>query len=63
MTREELIELVRRTRPETLIAKRMYEALGLRVPSPSRRKGDVIYRQQAYKGAKRLMHQRHGVRL
>ena len=61
MTREELVETVRRNRHDTLIAYRMREALGLSKPEHrSRTKGK---KERKYRGARNLMKQRYGVRL
>lgn len=64
MTRDELVAIVRRNKSNTLFARRLREALGL--PQPRRRRGRVRDRDakhRKYKGAKKLMHQRHGVDL
>lgn len=62
MTRDELVALVSQIRSDTLIARRMYDALGLPCPivQPRRTKYDEGYR---YRGARKLMKQRHGVKL
>ena len=59
MTRDELVKLVSRNGADTLIAQRMREALGIHAHHTGRTK----YKSQAYKGTRRLMAQRYGVRL
>lgn len=62
MNRNELIAIVRRSDSATLIAYRMREALGLPQPkAKGRAKGNGKGRR--YKGARKLMQQRYGVRL
>ena len=63
MTRDELLEVVRRNRHDTLIAYRMREALGLSLPVHRKRTSDKSAKDRKYRGARRLMKQRHGVRL
>ena len=63
MTHDELIALVSQIRSDTLIAQRMYDALGLPRPVIKRKRGRTKYKENhKYKGARKLMKQRHGVR-
>lgn len=64
MNRNELRELVRRNESDTLFACRMREALGL----PKLQKKRVTVRDHSakrrkYRGAKKLMQQKYGVKL
>ena len=64
MTRDELLAIVERNRSDTLLALRLREALGL--PKPPHKTGrtyDRSAKSRKYRDAKRLMKQRHGVRL
>lgn len=61
MTRDELTETVRRNLSDTLIALRLREALGL--PRSARRANVREVKKRRYRGARKLMKQRHGVRL
>ena len=63
MNREELTAIVIRNKPATLFAQRMYQALDIPLDSykPDKR-GKTKYKPQTHKDAKRLMHQRYGVR-
>lgn len=64
MTREELTDLARRNPADTLLARRLREALGLpalphaRAPRALDRTGE----SRKYRGARRLMAQRYGVK-
>lgn len=62
MTREEIAAIVRKSTSTTLVACRFRDALGL--PQP-KAKGHVRNRSKGkrYKGARKLMQQRYGVRL
>lgn len=65
MTRDELIAIVKQSNADTLIAARMRESLGLR-PLRHRKRGqwrDKSRKARRYRGAKKLMKQKHGVRL
>lgn len=61
MTRDELTETVRRNLSDTLIALRLREALGL--PRSAHRVDAREVKKRKYRGARKLMKQRHGVRL
>ena len=63
MTRDELIAKVKQSRADTLLAQRLRESLGLpRVNA--RKRGKVKHgSSHKYRGAKKLMQQKHGVRL
>ena len=61
MTRDELTETVRRNLSDTLIALRLREALGL--PRSAHRENVREVKKRKYRGARKLMKQRHGVRL
>ena len=62
MTHDELVALVSKIRSDTLIAQRMYDALGL--PRPVIKRGRTKHKENyKYKGARKLMKQRHGVKL
>ena len=62
MNRKELVAIVRRSDSTTLIAYRMRDALGLPQPKVmGRAKGNGNGKR--YKGARKLMQQRYGVRL
>ena len=63
MKREELTELVRRNNADTLIAQRFREVLHL---PPTRARGqwrDKSRKARRYRGAKKLMAQKYGVKL
>lgn len=65
MTRDDLIIIVKRSNADTLIAARMRAALGLR-PLKRKRRGrtrDRSAKARKYRDAKKLMKQKHGVRL
>lgn len=64
MTRDELITCVKQSNADTLIARRMRDALHL--PPPSRKSGqtrDHSAKSRKYRGARKLMKQKYGVRL
>ena len=61
MTRDELTETVRRNLSDTLIALRLREALGL--PRSAHRVDEREVKKRKYRGARKLMKQRYGVRL
>ena len=63
MTRKELIAIVRASKSTTLIAYRMRQALGLPQPSKRGRSRDRNAKARKYRGARKLMAQKHGVRL
>lgn len=64
MTRDDLIEAVRRNQSDTLVALRMREALGLPKPKPkSGNYRDRSAKRRKYRGARKLMKQRYGVDL
>ena len=63
MNRHELIAIVKQSNSTTLIARRMREALGLPQPSARGRSRDRSAKHRKYRGAKKLMKQKHGVRL
>lgn len=64
MKRDELMAIVKRSNSDTLIAQRMRDALGL--PQPPKKIGrtrDRSAKSRRYRGARKLMKQKHGVRL
>ena len=63
MNRHELINIVKQSSSTTLIARRMREALGLPQPQPRERVRDKGAKQRKYRGYKKCMKQKHGVRL
>lgn len=64
MTRDELTAIVKRNGSTTLFACRMRDALGLPQPKPKRgHVRDRSSKRRKYKGARKLMRQRHGVDL
>lgn len=63
MTRDELITIVKQSKADTLIASRMRAALGLRPLRHRGRTRDKSARSRKYRGARKLMKQKHGVRL
>ena len=63
MTRDELIALVSRINSDTLFAIRMYDALGLKRPIIKKRRKTKYKESHKYKGARKLMKQKHGVKL
>lgn len=60
MTREQLAAIARRY--DTVMSRAMLRALGIEPPTPRADVGRVPKRNR-YKGARKLMHQRHGVNL
>lgn len=66
MTRDELVRIVRQSKADTLFANRMRQALGLPPRVPAAAGGhtrDRSAKERRYRNAKRLMRQRHGVRM
>ena len=63
MHRKELIAIVKKSNSTTLFATRMREALGLPQPQLRGRVRDKHAKRRKYRGARKLMKQRHGVRL
>ena len=65
MTRDELISLVKSIRSDTLIAVRMYDALGLPHALVDSRSAHHAHsgKRKKYRGARKLMAQKYGVRL
>lgn len=64
MTRDELVSLVKQSNADTLLAQRLRESLGLpRVPTRKRHGKTKHGNAHKYRGAKKLMRQKHGVRL
>ena len=63
MTRDELVAIVRQSNADTLLAARMREVLGLPKLSKRRRYRDKGAKSRKYRGARKLMKQRHGVKL
>lgn len=63
MKREELTELVRRNNADTLIAQRFREALHLPHAHKSGHTRDKSRKARRYRGAKKLMAQKYGVKL
>ena len=63
MKREELTELVRRNNADTLIAQRFREVLHLPHLHTRGQWRDKSRKARRYRGAKKLMKQRYGVRL
>ena len=63
MQRQELIAIVKQSNSTTLIAQRMREALGLPQPQPRGHTRDKHAKSRKYRGARKLMKQKHGVRL
>lgn len=63
MTRDELLAIVKRSNADTLIATRLRDALGLPHPRTRGRTRDRSRKARRYRGVKKLMKQRHGVRL
>ena len=66
MTRDELITCVKLSNADTLIAARMRETLGLPALAKAGKRGRVHDRgakSRKYRGVKKLMKQRYGVRL
>lgn len=63
MKREELTELVRRNNADTLIAQRFREALHLPRTHAHGQTRDKSRKARRYRGAKKLMAQKYGVKL
>ena len=66
MTRDELLSLVKQSNSDTLFARRMRAALGLPLHVPTASGGhtrDRSAKARKYRGARKLMKQKHGVRL
>ena len=63
MTRDELIKLVKQSNSTTLIACKMRKALGLPPVKQRGRTRDRSAKRRKYRGARKLMKQKHGVRL
>lgn len=63
MTRDELLDIVRRSTSDTLPARRMREALGLPPTAPRGSTRDRSAKSRKYRDARELMRQKHGVRL
>lgn len=66
MTRDELLDIVRRSDSNTLLAARMRQALGLPAVIAAVKNGctrDRSAKSRRYRNAKNLMRQKHGVRL
>ena len=62
MTRDELARIASRNRSTTLVAMRLRDALGLPQPRAGGRVRDRSAEPRRYRGARKLMRQRHGVR-
>ena len=63
MTRDELIATVKQSRADTLIAQRLRESLGLPRVFTRKRGRTKHGNAHKYRGAKKLMRQKHGVKL
>ena len=63
MTRDELVSIVKQSKADTLIAIRLRETLGLPHPRTRGRTRDRSRKARRYRGARKLMKQRHGVKL
>ena len=66
MTRDELVRIVKQSNANTLIARRMRECLGLPLHVPATSGGrtrDRSAKARKYRGARKCMKQKHGVRL
>ena len=63
MDTQQLRAIVQRSNSTTLFAIRMREALHLPTTSESGQTRDVDAKSRKYRGARKLMKQRHGVRL
>ena len=66
MTRDELLAIVKQSRADTLIAFRMRQALCLPMlvtDSVKAMTRDCSAKSRKYRGARKLMKQKHGVRL
>lgn len=64
MTRDELVSLVKQSNADTLLAQRLRESLGLPRANTRKRHGKTKHgSSHKYRGAKKLMRQKHGVKL
>ena len=66
MTRDELVRIVKQSNANTLIARRMRECLGLPLHVPTISGGrtrDRSAKARKYRGVRKCMKQKHGVRL
>ena len=66
MTRDELVRIVKQSNANTLIARRMRAALGLPLHVPTISGGrtrDRSAKARKYRGVRKCMKQKHGVRL
>ena len=63
MNRAEFVNAVKRNNSTTLIAQRMRETLNLPAVSNGGRTRDKSAKSRKYRGARKLMKQKHGVRL
>ena len=66
MTRDELVRIVKHSNANTLIARRMRECLGLplnMLTTSGGRTRDRSAKARKYRGARKCMKQKHGVRL
>ena len=64
MTRDELVRIVGQSKADTLFANRMRQALGLPPLAPTAgATRDRGAKSRKYRGARKLMRQRHGVRM
>lgn len=64
MTRDELLNIVKQSRADTLIAQRLRESLGLPCVSTRKRHGKTKHgNAHKYRGVRECMGQRHGVKL
>lgn len=63
MNRHELIAIVKQSNSTTLLARRMREALHLPQPPARGLVSDKGAKQRKYRGYKKCMKQKHGVRL
>ena len=63
MTRDELVKIVRQSNADTLFAARLRECLGLPKLSKRGRYRDKGAKSRKYRGARKLMKQRYGVKL
>ena len=63
MTRDELARIASRNRSTTLVAVRLRDALGLPQPRAGGRVRDRSAKSRKYRGVRKLMAQKHGVRL
>lgn len=63
MQRQELIAIVKQSNSTTLLANRMRDALGLPHVDARARTLDRHAKSRKYRGARKLMKQKYGVRL